>query len=181
MLIEIFSLDLSAWKSQGYADNGTHWNLILRQKKTGFGWLLVSLMGCSMLWPDIPFLNIHQWTFERLCGVEFRGPPSPSEQERMRAWKASQANFAFSLELVLEWSFGESSGSGMKVTCCLRRFADANAPGEPVQTLPKRSKSKIWGTVAIASHRESLATMSSDPGAFPPPDFWMAFGFSHGL
>ena len=67
---------------------------------------------------------------------------------------------------------------GMKVTCCWRCFTDANAFGEPVQTHPKRSKSKIWGLSAIASHRESLATMISDPDAFPPPDFWMDFGFS---
>ena len=137
----------------------------------GFSWVV----AC---WPDIPFLNIHQWTFEMLCGLEFRGPPSPSEQARMRAWKTSQADFAFCLELVLEWSFGESSGSGMKVTCCWRCFTDANAFGEPVQTHPKRSKSKILGLSAIASHRESLATMISDPDAFPPPDFWMDFGFS---
>ena len=136
----------------------------------GFSWVV----AC---WPDIPLLNIHQWTFEMLCGLEFRGPPSPSEQERMRAWKTSQADFAFCLELVLEWSFGESSGSGMKVTCCWRCFTDANAFGEPVQTHPKRSKSKIWGLSAIASHRESLATMISDPDAFPATLIWFHWFF----
>ena len=174
MLIEIFSLDLSTLTSLSGARSLSFSRTRFPEVKLGF-WFL---MGSSKFWPDIPFLNIHQLTFEMLCGLEFRGPPSPSEQERMRAWKTSQADFAFCLELVLEWSFGESSGSGMKVTCCWRCFTDANAFGEPVQTHPKRSKSKIWGLSAIASHRESLATMISDPDAFPPPDFWMDFGFS---
>ena len=39
----------------------------------GFSWVV----AC---WPDTPLLNIHQLTFEMLCGLEFRGPPSPSEQ-----------------------------------------------------------------------------------------------------
>ena len=174
MLIEIFSLDLSTLTSLSGARIWSFSRTRFPEVKLGF-WFL---MGSSKFWPNIPFLNIHQWTFEMLCGLEFRGPPSPSEQERMRAWKTSQADCAFSVELVLEWSFGESSGSGMKVTCCWRCFIDANAFGEPVQTHPKRSKSKIWGLSAIASHRESLATMISDPDAFPPPDFWMDFGFS---
>ena len=174
MLIEIFSLDLSTLTSLSGARSLSFSRTRFPEVKLGF-WFL---MGSSKFWSDIPFLNIHQLTFEMLCGLEFRGPPSPSEQERMRAWKTSQADFAFCLELVLEWSFGESSGSGMKVTCCWRCFTDANAFGEPVQTHPKRSKSKIWRLSAIASHRESLATMISDPDAFPAPDFWMDFVFS---
>ena len=58
-------------------------------------------MGCSML-ARYSLAQHPPLTFEMLCGLEFRGPPSPSEQERMRAWKASQADFAFCLELVLE-------------------------------------------------------------------------------
>jgi hypothetical protein len=81
------------------------------------------------------------------------------------------------LELVLEWSFGESSGSGMKVTCCWRCLTDANAFGDPVQNHPKGSKSKIWGLSAIASHRESLATMISDPDAFPATLIWFHWFF----
>ena len=129
-----------------------------------FGWILVSL-GCSML---ARYSFPQHWPVNLWDVVWF----SPSEQERMRAWKTSQADFAFCLELVLEWSFGESSGSGMKVTCCFRCFTDANAFGEPVQTHPKRSKSKIWGLLAIASHRESLATMISDSDAFPATLIW---------
>ena len=90
----------------------------------------------------------------------------------MRAWKTNQADFAFCLELVLEWSFGESSGFGMKIICCWRGFTDANAFVAPVQTHPKGSKSKIWGLLAIASHRESLATMISDPDVFPATLIW---------
>ena len=141
--------------------------------------MLFFVMDCGMLWLDIHFLNIHRGeprTFETLRGLEFRGPINPSEQERMRAWMASQANFAFFLELVLA-----SSRSGMKVIWCWRCFAGSNGPAELIQAHPKRSQSKIWGTVAIASHRESLATMISNSCGFPPPDFWMLLGFSHRL
>ena len=98
MFIEILSLDLSFLTSLSGARSLSFSRTRFPEVKRGF-WFL---MGSSKFWPDIPFLNIHQLTCEMLLGLEFRGPPSPSEQERMRAWKASQADFAFCLELVLE-------------------------------------------------------------------------------
>ena len=77
------------------------------------------------------------------------------------------------LHSVLNWFWNDLLGNPVgKVTCCLRCFTEANAFGEPVQNHPKGSKSKIWGLLAIASHRESLATMISDPDAFPATLIW---------
>ena len=76
MLIEIFSLDLSTLTSLSGARSLSFSRTRFPEVKLGF-WFL---MGSSKFWPDIPFLNIHQLTFEMLCGLEFRGPPSPSEQ-----------------------------------------------------------------------------------------------------